>query len=370
VAGGEDVKAVHGEEGATTWLKRLRLPIESGNYPYVTARVRGKKSHLFPKEIYNRMLKMSVPEISRILGEGDYKEEILELGAKYSGVDLIEMATRNNLAKVYTQIIEFSEGELRRMISHFADRWDMANLKTILRGKLYGASEEEIWEDVIPAGSMTTAFLRELVAKESVPEIVGAIRETIYYEPLKALAEEGAEVESLAAYEDALSHVYYADLLESIPPTTEAKQLFRTFVQRGIDVLNLKNLLRLRLEGGEIDRPIFISGGYHLSVGQLESMVEMDDESLLQGLRRTPYQSLIGPLLPEAKTEGLRAISRALEIFDRTQAAKYAHTRPLSVLPVLDYMLAKETEVDNLRIIARGKEAGLAEDLIRQMLVT
>ncbi len=350
--------------------ERVRLPIDTGNYPYVTARVKAKKSALLPREAYARLLKMSIPEISRTLGEGDYKEEILELGARYAGVDLIELATRDRLAKVYTQIIEFSEGELRRMVSRFADRWDVSNLKTILRGKFYGATEEEIWEDVIPAGSFTADFLRQLVDLDTVPEIIEALRETIYYEPLRAIAEEGEDGVSLAPYEDALSRAYYADLLASIPPTTEAKRLFRTFVQRGIDTVNIRNLLRLRGEREQIEREVFIEGGYHLSVEALEAMVNLDDEALLQGLRGTPYYELVAPLLPAIPEKGLSEVTRALEKFDQTQATRYAHTRPLSILPILDYMLAKETEVDNVRIIARGKEAGLSEALITRMLVT
>jgi len=42
---------------------------------------------------------------------------------------------------------------------------------------------------------------------------------------------------------------------------------------------------------------------------------------------------------------------------------------PLSVCPVLGYVLAKEREVDNIRAVARGREAGLGEDEISEELV-
>src|SRR5947199_262771 len=112
-----------------------RLPeIESGNYPYVTARVRAKKAALLSEDTYERMLQMEIPQIARILSEGAYKAEILALATKASGVDLIELATSRNLAAVYTQIIEFSEGELRQMIGWYLDRFDVQNVKTIIRG--------------------------------------------------------------------------------------------------------------------------------------------------------------------------------------------------------------------------------------------
>ena len=100
------------------YFRRLTraIPLESGNYPYVTARVRAKKSALLSADVYERMLLMETAQIARILGEGAYKAEILALGAKATGVDLIELATSRNLAAVFNQIIGFSEGELRQMI--------------------------------------------------------------------------------------------------------------------------------------------------------------------------------------------------------------------------------------------------------------
>ena len=59
---------------------RKRIPLESGNYPYATARVRAKKSVLLSKDTYDRMLQMETPQIARLLSEGGYKDQILALG--------------------------------------------------------------------------------------------------------------------------------------------------------------------------------------------------------------------------------------------------------------------------------------------------
>jgi vacuolar-type H+-ATPase subunit C/Vma6 len=65
-------------------LRRVtkRIPVESGNYPYVTARVRAKKAALLSSDVYERMLQMEIPQIARILSEGAYKAEILALATK------------------------------------------------------------------------------------------------------------------------------------------------------------------------------------------------------------------------------------------------------------------------------------------------
>src|SRR5437879_7143585 len=64
-------------EFARYWRRVTRwIPIESGNYPYVTARVRAKKAALLSPDVYERMLQMEIPQIARVLSEGAYKTEI------------------------------------------------------------------------------------------------------------------------------------------------------------------------------------------------------------------------------------------------------------------------------------------------------
>src|SRR5947208_14139373 len=92
------------------------------------------------------MLQMEIPQIARVLSEGAYKAEILALASKASGVDLIELATSRNLAAVFTQIIGFSEGELRQMNGWYLDRFDVQNSNTIVRRNTFVASPSDIPE--------------------------------------------------------------------------------------------------------------------------------------------------------------------------------------------------------------------------------
>ncbi|HSA35426.1 MAG TPA: V-type ATPase subunit, partial [Methanomassiliicoccales archaeon] len=87
-----------------------------GNYSYVTARVKAKKSLLISKDNYPKLLLMDLNEIGRFLGETQYKVEMTELATKYDGVNLIELGTSKNLARVFTDILEYSKGDLREML--------------------------------------------------------------------------------------------------------------------------------------------------------------------------------------------------------------------------------------------------------------
>jgi len=348
---------------------RDRIPYESGNYPYVTARVKAKKAGLYPADVYPRLLQMEIPQIARLLGEGPYREEVVALGAKVRGVDLVERATSGNLAKVFTHVIAMSEGRLRAMVATYLDRWDVANIKTILRGKLYGATAADILEDVVAAGSLGAKFLQSLVEMETVGEVFSALEGTIYKEARAQMGEPFDLAKGLAAYEDALSHVYYRHLLASIQPRTDASRFFLEFVRKEIDIVNLKTLLRAWKTKASFEHPIFLDGGLELPPDELQGMVALDATALVAALARTSLYEGAGAAIREMQERGVATVERSLEKLHLKEASRYSHLHPLSMLPVLDFLAAKTREVENLRIIARGKEHGIPVDAIRELLV-
>lgn len=365
-----DAFAELGEEFARRyrWI-RDRIPYESGNYPYVTARVRAKRALLVPEETYGRLLQMSIQEIARFLGEREYKAEMVALGAKYGGVDLIEMAMSRNLAKTYSQIYEFCEGQLRTMVGNYLGRWDLENVKTIVRAKIHGASQQEIEEELVPAGSFSEAFLLDLVAAETLEDLFRELAGTIYAHALEILGKKPSQVERWSAWEDLASRLYYADLLGSIPPSTDANRLMRDFVQREIDIVNLKTLLRAWAAKASFDREIFLSGGAEVDVEDLTQMVGLDHAALVTRLGDYSFYDDISEDLAQVQTTGVGVLIRKVEKVHLRQATRFAHLHPLSILPVLDYVVRKDREVQNVRIIGRGKESNLPTDVIRSLLV-
>jgi V/A-type H+-transporting ATPase subunit C len=58
----------------------------TGNYAYMSARVKAKQSKLLKEEDYNKMLMMSVPEISHFISEAGYSKEMNDLAVRHSGI--------------------------------------------------------------------------------------------------------------------------------------------------------------------------------------------------------------------------------------------------------------------------------------------
>ncbi len=348
---------------------RERLPIETGNYPYVTARVKAKRGLLLPKDTYDRLLLMEVPEIARFLGEREYKTEMIALGAKERGVDLIEDAVTRNLAKVYNQLYEFSEGSLRAMVGRYLDRYDLENIKAIVRAKVYDAPRDEVVDDLVPAGSFSQEFLEELVDMPTLEAVFKALEGTIYATAFAALGKKASEIGNWAEWEDRVSRLYYAELLASVPPSTEANRLMRRFIKREIDIVNLKTLLRAWDAKAKFEREIFLDGAEELDVETLHELAGLDKAALTKRLADYSFYDEIAADLERVEATGIGALMRRVEKVHLLEAARYAHLHPLSILPILDYIVLKDREVQNIRVIARGKESGLSTDVIRGLLV-
>jgi len=344
-----------------------------GNYPYATARVKAKKANLLTQDNYPKLLMMDLNEIGRFMGETQYKVEMSELASRYSGVNLIELGTSRNLARTYRDIIGFTTGELRDIVVAYLRRWDYQNIKTILRGKYSGASLEDIQEDLVPAGDLSEEYLLSLVGMEGPAEIIDALHKRmgiVFPEDLTALLEKG---ESLAPVEDYLDKQYYTQLLASFRPKGKPKRLFLSYIEREIDIVNLRTLLKLKQAGlpAERIRQYFVEGGFRLDLKELDRLAAVESfDALADELSKLPFYDEIKDGLDKARQTGtLSDIMLSLQKYQARQSEKFSHLYPLSVLPVIDYIIRKNDEVNNIRIIARGKATGMDPETIKKLLV-
>ena len=343
---------------------------KKGNYAYTVARVKAKKSALLKEDAYSKMLMMSLPEISRFISESGYQKEITELTGKYYGVDLIEHATYANMANLFKGILDSAEGELKDMIAADLERWDAWNLKVILRGKSYGLDMEQMKEDLVPAGKLGLAQLETLMGYGSEEEIIQAYGKFVDLAiPQNVLATYGEE-KNLAVIEDYLDKAYYERLLLNVDPSSRPKRLFQDFIRNEIDITNLETILKLKKEGitGDVILGYYIPGGAQIDKKLATQLANADSVSAMANdLAQLDFYEDIKDALDDSKS--LKDIVAALTKYHRKQAKTFTHLYPLSVIPVIDFMIHKETEVNNIRIIARGIESGLDKEIIKGLLV-
>ncbi|HVM45612.1 MAG TPA: V-type ATPase subunit, partial [Candidatus Thermoplasmatota archaeon] len=308
-----------------------------GNYAYVTARVRAKKTQLLGADQYPKLLARDASDIARTLQEGVYKAEIDELAARYRGAELVERATRLNLGRTYAQILGFATGQLQATIAAYLGRYDVYNVKTVLRGKFSRASPEDILDETVPAGSLAPR-LPELARLERIDDVVAALRGTPFHRVLVEHTE-GRQLANLIEVENALDREYYALLLAVTEERGAAGRAFVGWIRNEIDVLNLKTLFRLRFAGVTDWEPYFLPGGIDVSREAAGRIVRgTDDEVVAEVGQLDVAAEVVDATRASLAAGNLSAVATALEKELIRDAANFSHRAPLSVLPVVDFI--------------------------------
>jgi V/A-type H+-transporting ATPase subunit C len=345
---------------------------ESGsNYEYVTARVRSRRAALFDADDYRKLVRMGPGEIARFMEEEEYEREMNALGSRYSGVDLIEYALNQNLAKHFEDLLGWAEGRLYDYVARYLRKFDAWNVKTVLRGLYADASRQEVDDDLIEAGEFDAAFLDRLVEAESIESVVDLLGPTIFGDGLEAAYDDYEEQGVLVPLENAIDRAFYETLLSGLPSEPDrATELYVEFLRAEVDFRNVRNALRIARSGADIDpTEYFIDGGRLFRPGEVRGLVSSTDE-LVARVRESPYGDDLETALDELEdADSLIGFEHALDAALLEYSNTLSNRYPLSVCPVLAYVLAKEREVDNIRAIARGREAGLDENQIERELI-
>ncbi len=303
-------------------MQRLQRFSSSGTgYVYTNTRVRVLKSKLLSRDDMEKIMKMSISEIARFLQEREYKKEFDDLGRVLSGTNLIEYALNRNMENQFSSILRFSVRGARMELHSYLKRFDVMNIKTVLRGKMSGIKNDAILNELIVAGELNRQFFREILEKsKTFEDAVESFKGTKYYPVLKS------NQSSMPNLEDGLDRLYYGKLLQNVSkPLAE-------FIKYEITAKNIALGARARRHGVEF-KPL--KGGRKIAEESIDSV------ELRTRLRKD-------------------FIQRALKIVSMFSR---------DIMPVVAYFIAKENEISNIRIVVRGKKAGLEEFAIRRQLV-
>ncbi|MFB6185220.1 MAG: V-type ATP synthase subunit C [Haloarculaceae archaeon] len=349
----------------------MSLARDSGNYEYVTARVRSRRATLFDDDDYRKLTRMGTGEIARFMEESEYERQMDALGTRFSRVNLIERALYANLAENFEALLRWSDGQLYDYIARYLRKFDAWNVKTILRGIYSDADPETVGDDLIRAGELSETQLDRLLAANSIADVVEQLETTIFGPPLAEALRDYEESGLLVPLENAVDRAFYETLVSGLPDEGDrATELYVQFLQAEIDFRNVRNALRLARSGADLDpSEYYIDGGRLFDEDELRQLVGNVDQ-LVEHVRNSIYGDELDAALDAlAESENLIQFERALEAALLEYSDTLSNRYPLSVCPVLAYVLEKERERDNIRAIARGREAGLSGEEIEEELV-
>lgn len=346
-------------------------------YDYANARLRAMKSQLFDRHTFTEFAQLArVDDLIGHLAQSPYKAEIEAALARYTGLRVVLDACRMHLANTYLKIQGFFEAEGANLVSILLARWDLHNLKAILRGQENHVRPAEILETLVPAGSLDEAALRMLVRQAEPIATADLLR--IWNVPYARMIRTALTsippisqdfASEWGAFEAQLDNLFFTHLLSGLQEGTTNADLVRDYLVREIDSLNVMSALRLR-EGGALwdEREIaarFIRGGL-LSNEWLVSLARVPrEEDLLASLR----SSRLWLAFSGIETYEVTSIQHALDLDFARFGQDFFLRDPLTIATAIGFITAKRVEVINVRLVAQGLALGLSPADIEKELI-
>lgn len=346
------------------------------DYGYCNARVRGMRSRLLKPSVFDEL--MNTPDINRLIqhmSDTEYREDIDTAVIKGRTPAALDEALRENMVRTFQKVMGFLNGEAYDLVGTLLGRWDLFNIKSLVRGKHMSLKAEEIEDGLYAVGALSPVDLHHLATLPDVRAVVDTLWTwgSPYAEPLRHNLSDYQRDGDLALLELALDRYYAGWAAARLTGRGVNTALARRILGLQIDSVNLLTAFRLlKSDIGDMDPArFFLPGGAHIEEPLfLELAAKSDVDEVLESLKRTPYgPQLDAVIVHYVEANSLSIFERAMEDYVMRRALVAGRGDPLGVGITIGYLWAKQNEVTNLRIIVKGTSVGMPADRMRKELI-
>jgi len=345
------------------WLGRA-------NWANAAARARSRRSRLLDRTRIRQLLKLEPDSIANTIGDAGYRADMDLYGHRLSGAELVEAALSHNLDREVHEVERFCNGELAEIVDIWALRIDFNKAKAVLRAVKSGADSSRVGKGALPAENPhNAAWISIIDSSSNLAEAASSITKMRLG---SRIFSEVPPESGLAEYEDALDRSYYRQALKAIPargPHSCLKRYLRMEIAHR-DILNVMRAMRQGLST-EKRAQIFVPGSGLSKVTEKGMLSAQNNDELLAALRRTPSFDDEGLEAALSEVNSGSSLDPVVDLFHHKRSElllRFSHLNPISGVPIVYYIERKLLEVENLRLLVRGKAAGLPEGIIEAHL--
>ncbi len=332
---------------------------------YVVLRTHARINDLLDMDQMKKLADAAdVTEFLNQLKETSYGEFDVDLG------DKVALSLEKNFTKKFIERIEeivkitpSRMGEFLR--AYFDFRFEVLNLKRILRGKFTDSSVEDIKESLIPIDPYLVKDQEELVNLGSLEEVVRKLNGTAYESLIEKLALYN-EYDALWPLELELNYIYARNILrltEKLP--AKDRHIVNSLVKYETDVENVLIAIKRRgKEGVNLDEIFPVT--YGIEKDDLKKVIEAENLGKAIDELKDPYNEVLAPI----KTGDIALVRAMLRKgkYETATAARAGDQFGFNV--ILAFLVYSEIEKDNLVGLSWGKAQGLdSEDLLKYIVI-
>lgn len=280
----------------------------------------------------------------------------------------LERIFYNKFIERIQQIVDLTPARMGDFLRAYYDmRFEVVNLKRILRGKYSGVDDQEIIDSLIPMEPYLAQDHVELAKRESLEDVIDGLRETPYRE-IGERMELYREVNALWPFELTLNSIYASNILrlvENLP--SQARNMVRSIVAFEADIENVLIAIKQReTDASPRRREEMFPVTFAIDVEELREIAEAEDLKPVIAALGSPYKEVLSPIYT-----GDIALIRTSLRRNKYEITKKGKTRDeYGFNVIMAYLVYSEIEKDNLVGLAWGKAQGLpAEELLKYVVI-
>jgi V/A-type H+-transporting ATPase subunit C len=398
------------------------------DHGYLYARLRGMKSHLLTGQDYQRLVAApGLKEVMEILNGTPLKSSLETALIRYQGIQALEAAVLGDYAEACRTVLRSSRGEERVLVGILLGRWDVFNVKTLLRARGGTGSPADPGPSLVPAGELDHTALAELARQQDARGISDLLATwgSPLADPLVENLDAALAERSTLRLELALDRWYFARAGKETAKPGRDRRLVGEALRREIDVVNIMAKVRLVLDeldtppesgepppapaapgrplpadrrargpttlpraraprpwqegrGGPRDRPappplasFFIPGGAETGGDRLKDLLRCHSMGdLIRFIASTSLGRHLDARMRELETiPDPATFQRDLERDLALWSIRLYRREPPNMAMAVSYLALRLVQLVNLRILCRGKEFGMPPEVLAQELV-
>lgn len=225
--------------------------LDAARYAAATARVRARAGRLLDARTWRRLLDASDTRgVAGALAGTPYEAALSSVTERTPTAVDIERAARRHLARSYRAPVPFARGRVRSLLDWLWRRFELENLRAVLRGVSAGQPRARVEPALVPLDPGLTLDWRALADSSSVGAIVPALRRANrprFADALAGALERHGRRPEPGLLEIALDLAWHRRLLRLAGALRgEDARAARTFVTGRIDAFNVVWALRYR----------------------------------------------------------------------------------------------------------------------------
>ena len=346
-------------------------------YDYGNTRLRARISNLFSIQSLESFSGLTtLDSLISQLSKTHYKDAI-EIGLTYShGYGCIAEALRRELLEIRKTLERFYAPDIWEKIKTIFLRYDIQNIKSIIRGIIHKADPAVILNSLTPLGVIPEQYLSRIAQSGSIQDAIDrmAVYQLDFAPDLLQL--KGSEKLTSSAELEKILEFWYFDRSDSLlKGRDENVDLLRKANTIEIDIININTLLRFidapdspEMEGSDIES--YLIGGGSFSPRFLKSLVnENSIERAIKIIASKKYHSqLLEALDCYKETRLLSEFENKIRIYALQWLSLLPKLNPFSVGVPLGYIALKKSEIRNIRWIAKGIYSGFETEFIIENL--